>query len=107
MYTRKGNVCGRWGGDEFIVVLKVDQKPDLQAIAKRYYDLAKNVKVDYNKTTLSMTISIGITLVREGDDVDNIVRRADVYMYQAKYHTQSRIVTDETYREDIPDTRKK
>ena len=34
--------------------------------------------------TLSIRLSVGITIVREQDDADSIVDRADQYMYQAK-----------------------
>ena len=43
---------------------------------------------------ISCQTSIGITIVRENDNVKSIVERADRYMYQAKKRGGDQIVTD-------------
>jgi len=44
-----------------------------------------------DKRTLSVTISIGGTLVRENDTIESIVDRADRLMYQSKTNGRNRV----------------
>ena len=98
--TRANDCCGRWGGDEFIVILSLDdqQRSDDQAlyrIASRFKNVADELVVEYNEIKLSINISIGITKLRDEDDLDRVIMRADSYMYMAKRHASGHIVTDE------------
>ena len=56
--------------------------------------LADGSEVTVNGQKVSCQTSIGITVVREGDDIKSLVARADTYMYQAKKRTDVRIFTD-------------
>lgn len=86
------DIAGRIGGDEFIVVL--DQVQDL-ADAARIADglrrrAAEPIAVDGG--TIDATISIGVTLSRPEEGVDDILARADDAMYQAKGRGKNQVV---------------
>ncbi|MGN0709683.1 MAG: hypothetical protein ACI4LM_05535, partial [Anaerovoracaceae bacterium] len=65
--------------------------------AERFYNVAKGIHIDYGKLSLGFKISIGITSVRDTDDMSSIVSRADRYMFEAKEgHRAKKIVTDDS-----------
>jgi len=89
---RDTDTMGRWGGEEFVVILQeVDAKAILM-IAEKLLNLVRQSNLTLpDKRILSATISIGGTIVRKSDTVDSIVDRADRLMYQSKANGRNRI----------------
>ena len=79
-----GVMVARLGGDEFALLLESVDEVELMEIAHRVlHELAEPVVVD--GIEISPSGSIGITVVKDGDDDSGeVMRRADVAMYQAK-----------------------
>ncbi|QSP95431.1 GGDEF domain-containing protein [Marinobacter salinisoli] len=72
---------GRWGGDEFVVVLSPCDGQTLEQIAARIRLL---VEQESRKTGLAVTVSVGGYLCQPDDNCDRILRQADRALYQAK-----------------------
>lgn len=90
--VREGDTMGRWGGEEFLIILQDVDTEALQAIGEKLLTLVRQSHLILaDKRTLSATISIGGTLVQESDDLDSIVDRADQLMYQSKANGRDRI----------------
>ena len=78
---RAGDTVARIGGDEFGLILDhLDEasakgKADLlaQRVAAEPVDLGRNV--------IRVSVTAGLTMVREGDDVETVLARADAAMY--------------------------
>lgn len=88
---RKLDVLARFGGEEFIFMLP-------QTNIKGAMDFAKRVSVAINDIRISsdkmVTASIGITqLLGSDQEPDDVIRRADSALYQAKREGRNRIVT--------------
>ena len=89
---RATDVIGRWGGDEFLAILyNVQDEMDLQNIARKLSDLVKCSRLDLAGKNLTVTVSIGATLLNSEDMVDSLIRRADQLMYQSKQAGRNRI----------------
>lgn len=81
LQTREVDVVGRWGGEEFLLLLAVQSAEDGFEMAER---LRRNVE-SLQPTGLPITISLGGTINRVSrDDLDALVKRADQALYQAK-----------------------
>lgn len=93
-FGRKSDAFCRWGGDEFVGLLQLRRPEDIEGAAHRLLKLTENCEVAVGGRKISCQTSIGITMVRENDDVKSIVERADSYMYQAKKRGGNQIVTD-------------
>ena len=93
-YARKTDRFCRWGGDEFVGVLEVKDPQAIEGAAERFLNMAGSVKVTVDGQNVQSRTAIGITLVREDDDVNSVVSRADDYMFQAKKRKDRQIVTD-------------
>lgn len=77
---------GRIGGEEFLVVLPATDLAGAKIVADR---ILKNVREqDYfpktSKDIVNVTISIGIYLTKEMEDIDLFIQRADTALYEAK-----------------------
>ncbi len=81
---RDSDLLGRWGGEEFLLTLK---RTDLQAattVAEKIREAIEQTRESYGSETLSVTVSIGIALLRTDDTQDSLLNRADHALYAAK-----------------------
>ena len=81
---RATDVVARIGGDEFGLLL--DHLDEDQAVAKAASLVAvlAGEPLDLGARRLAVGLSIGLTMIRKGDNVDAILARADADMYAAK-----------------------
>ena len=87
--VRQSDVVGRLGGDEFAVLMPETDAPLADAAAKR---LAASLR-DVFKGTPSVTASIGVVSCAATDaSTDDLLRRADQAMYDAKRLGKDRVV---------------
>ncbi|HIJ89496.1 MAG: diguanylate cyclase [Desulfobulbaceae bacterium] len=76
----------RFGGEEFLVLLPETGLPEAHEVAERIR-LAVQEEV-------SITVSLGVTSYRDGDDQEILIKRADTALYQAKNQGRNRVVAD-------------
>lgn len=86
---RESDTIARPGGDEFLILLEnlSDQIHEAAAQAKSVCEtiLKRIVSPHFiDEAELNSTVSIGITLFSGSSDADDVLRRADLAMYQAK-----------------------
>ena len=83
--VRGGDVAARIGGDEFAVLLTAVTSADQAgAVAQRVLGAAAANPVRIGDDSLPIRASIGLTLAGEEDTPKELLRRADVAMYQVK-----------------------
>ena len=77
-------MVGRMGGDELCVLLEGHSEAEASAAAEqlRARIAALSVKTTQGKT--SLTCSLGVSELAPGDDVDGLIRNADLALYRAK-----------------------
>lgn len=93
--VRKTDLFGRWGGEEMLGIYSIEKSYDVPIIGEKARYLLENTMITTDDgKELSVTVSVGITEVRDGDDLDSIVKRADQYMYVSKQNGKNRITTD-------------
>ena len=81
---RMTDIAGRWGGEEFIVVIKVDSLEIMFLVAEKLRTLIKKSSFKLDGEEISVSVSIGGTLYHEGDSVGSLIKRADTNMYQSQ-----------------------
>jgi len=74
----------RFGGEEFLVLL-----PDASLTEAR--DVAERIRLAVQKK-VTITISLGVTSYREGDDQEVLIKRVDTALYQAKKEGRNRVI---------------
>lgn len=78
---RNTDIFGRWGGDEFMIILPESDADHACAVAEMLRDAVEQSKFENN---LPITCSFGTTVYKSGDNEKSLVARADQSMYQAK-----------------------
>jgi diguanylate cyclase (GGDEF)-like protein len=76
---------GRYGGEEFVVLLPGTSQHDAFHTAERLREKVQGLPPRWQERVLALTVSIGVSQWRaEGDDVASLLARADAALYQAK-----------------------
>jgi diguanylate cyclase (GGDEF)-like protein len=86
--VRAYDILGRYGGEEFLVILPDTRVEDARHLAERM-----RVRVKEEVTIAGpLTISLGVTAMHAGDDtIDDIIKRADTRLYRAKKTGRDRV----------------
>ena len=96
---RSYDVLGRYGGEEFVAIIANVNLEQLHSFANRLRLLVEQSSLTTESGTVSVTISIGATLVRSNDTLDTVIKRADRLMYHSK-STGRNCVSTELSTED-------
>jgi len=88
-YLRFEDTLIRWGGEEFILMLKVKSAIDLEKILEniREFIAAKEYPIVGHKTC-----SIGGTIYQKDEDINKTIKRADEAVYKAKMNGRNQVV---------------
>lgn len=81
---RRSDICFRYGGEEFVVILS---DTDLQAawfVAERLRQAVLKLQFASSHSTFNLSISAGVSIHRPGDDIFSIFDRADHALFKAK-----------------------
>ncbi len=82
--TRMSDVCVRYGGDEFIIILPETTLEQAKLVAEKIQTKLNSVTFKKGDSVFKVSISIGITAVRENDTDETILERVDKALYQSK-----------------------
>jgi diguanylate cyclase (GGDEF)-like protein len=91
---RETDIFGRYGGDEFIVILPETNIEDAQLAAKRLLKAVHDELIQTEKGRIMLSISLGVTELNnneEDQELKDLVNRADVALYAAKRAGRNRI----------------
>ncbi|WP_342030433.1 GGDEF domain-containing protein [Pseudomonas sp. SST3] len=81
---RVDDVLVRHGGEEFLIMVLVNSADELAGLAKRAREAIVNSEFNCDNHVLSMTLSIGVTLKRDEEQLESAISRADIALYRAK-----------------------
>jgi len=89
--VRAKDTIGRWGGEEFIGLIKVDSLEGLMILSEKLRVLVEKSSYTLsNSKEIKVTISIGGTLYKEGESHTDLIHRADELMYYSKQNGRNK-----------------
>lgn len=87
--VRKIDVVGRWGGEEFMCIINVDNKTSL-------YQIAENLRQIIEKTHIenvnNITASFGCALAEKNITTEKLIQNADKVLYEAKKTGRNKVL---------------
>jgi diguanylate cyclase (GGDEF)-like protein len=89
--TRRYDIVGRYGGDEFLVVVPGTDFDETGSVAERLWQIVREEPFTIPGASLPVTVSVGYTCA-DGDDVSAALKRADEALYRAKHGGRDRVV---------------
>lgn len=82
---RKNDLLGRYGGDEFLIILPTTNKEDAKSLAEKIRKIVEENTITVEGKTLKITTSVGIAVYPEDEKtVTNLLIIADKALYKAK-----------------------
>tara|TARA_R110000737_G_scaffold72961_1_gene101449 strand:+ start:571 stop:1515 length:945 start_codon:yes stop_codon:yes gene_type:complete len=89
---RIGDVFGRYGGEEFAVILPNTDLKGAEEVAERIRKTVAENIIDYQGQSVSATVSIGVAVINQQDlRYEDLISRADVALYEAKANGRNRV----------------
>jgi diguanylate cyclase (GGDEF)-like protein len=82
---------GRYGGEEFLLVLPETDPAGARICAERIRQAVAETVFKTEAGTLTITVSFGITEFRNGEDIRDTLARADQALYRAKLAGRNRV----------------
>lgn len=93
---RHSDVLGRFGGEEFILILPDTSLAQARAIAERMRQALEDDALVQGDTLIKVTATFGLTQVRPADsDIQECVRRADEALYEGKRSGRNKVTLAE------------
>ena len=90
---RSSDAIGRWGGEEFLLI---SPETDLETTVQLADRLRRTCESIDFPTVGTITLSMGVATHHSGDDVKEILLRADSALYRAKHAGRNRVEREET-----------
>lgn len=94
---RDYDIAGRYGGEEFAIILPYTKIEEAQMVAQRLRRAVENTKIDISKVNtdtdekiIGVTISLGISEYKPGDNEKTLLQKADKALYKAKESGRNR-----------------
>jgi len=94
---RHSDIVCRWGGEEFIVLLKDTDGETGLMIAEKIRRHVEQQRYAYNGSALQLTVSIGLTTLQANDTLHTLLSRADHSMYRAKQTGRNRTCVEKPH----------
>jgi diguanylate cyclase (GGDEF)-like protein len=89
---RVNDLVSRYGGDEIVALLvNVADEAEAEHLAERVRRATSDPIVVDGRTVV-ITTSVGVTLTRRGEHIEDVIARADGAMYAAKGYGKNRVV---------------
>lgn len=91
--VRENDCVCRWGGEEIVILIR-SETDTAKNVAQRICKDIAATRLDIGHVKLAITITLGVTQYRSGDDTESVVARADKCMYMGKKRGKNQVVCD-------------
>ena len=92
--VRNHDLCGRYGGEEFIILMPESDVIEAEAVANRILEKVSAMALEAENITFSVSCSIGVAdnIGLQGVNLLEIINRADECLYEAKRTGKNKVV---------------
>ena len=98
MQLRDYDIAGRYGGEEFSIILPYTKLSEAQMVAERLRKAVEKTKIDISKVNsdvteknIGVTISLGVAEYSPDDDENSLLQKADKALYKAIENGRNRV----------------
>ncbi|WXL23979.1 sensor domain-containing diguanylate cyclase [Ectopseudomonas mendocina] len=91
---READILCRWGGEEFILLLKNTEADQARELGEKIRQRISDMAVPFANEVLSVTTSLGLAQLKAGENIEQLINRADRALYRAKQLGRNRLQQD-------------
>lgn len=84
-------IC-RWGGEEFVIVVRDCDEQHLMLLAEKIREAIEATDYPFKGKSIAVTTSLGVAKRIGGEDIDHMIYRADNALYRAKHAGRNQVV---------------
>ncbi len=91
---RTEDVCARWGGEEFMILLPETSLEQAVTVAEKLAVSVREKEITWDQQVVSVTISFGVGAYQAGNgagSIDEFIQRVDNALYAAKHLGRNRV----------------
>jgi diguanylate cyclase (GGDEF)-like protein len=93
---RRSDLCGRWGGEEFLVALSCTDAAGAEIAAERFRRVVESAAIENGDgVSIFVTASLGVATLQSAETIEACLERADRDLYAAKAAGRNRVVCDD------------
>jgi diguanylate cyclase (GGDEF)-like protein len=91
--VRSHDLCGRYGGEEFVILMPESDIREAKIMANRILEKVNDMHLEAEDITFSVSCSIGIadTIGADNPNLMEIINRADACLYKAKRSGKNKV----------------
>ena len=89
---RSSDFIARWGGEEFLICCTTIEEEDLLPIAETIRQLVANTLFEHKG---QITASLGCAAIVKGESIGDLIKRADLALYEAKNNGRNQSMVSE------------
>jgi len=90
---REQDVCARWGGEEFLMLLPDTDLEGAEQVARKLNQAVQNLDLDEGAGRVAVTLTLGVAMLEPTREIYESVRVADDALYHGKKSGRNRVVT--------------
>jgi diguanylate cyclase (GGDEF)-like protein len=98
-HVRATDSFGRYGGEEFLLMLPETPAVDALVLAERVRQAVEKLRCVDGGSEIALTVSIGVAEFRPGEQITQTVGRADEALYLAKSSGRNRVISHDACRD--------
>lgn len=85
------DLCGRWGGEEFLIILPETELDKALVVLDRVRNAVSDLNVRVGEEALSVTVSVGVAEYHAGETYSDTINKADALLLKAKRSGRNRL----------------
>ncbi|RTL39521.1 MAG: diguanylate cyclase [Burkholderiales bacterium] len=89
--ARVSDLCARWGGEEFLLLLPETDHAEARAFAERLRQAVWDIVLTHDGRPIGMTASLGVAQRQPQQSLDALIAAADAALYAAKEAGRNRV----------------
>lgn len=93
--ARQSDLCFRYGGEEFLILLDNTNSLQAKLISERFRCVIAEQNIYLGNQAIPVTASLGCATFRAGEPLENLISRADQALYSAKNSGRNKCVSAE------------
>ncbi len=90
--VRNNDTVSRWGGEEFLIFMPQASLDTALAVAERLREQVAGIEVPVGQRTIRVSMTFGVSSLRQGETLDQAVARADMALYSGKIGGRNQVV---------------
>ena len=82
--VREQDTVARWGGEEFLFILPQTSAQNAAILAQKIHLALRDQTISVGEVGIAIAVSMGVAETKGDQAIDEIIKRADNYLYEAK-----------------------